>query len=656
MSPGGYGSEFSKFHPPPNLAAGFQPILSYASSSPLGLELYPSINKASDHDRVVEMDERLGMRGPHCPATLIWPSIVRIPLFANALVNIHSGFKAHRCLNVDEILGLVARELVESNLKATAVSLACCRRSFQDPILETLWETQDRLIPLLKCLPQEVWKVERKGFVSQVMAFDVTFALNHLCCKTFRRIPTQAEWDDFRKHTQRMRNLKVDASENSMTSEILLALQLRTAKEPFLPMLGTFECEKAGQTFIPFIPLFLSTRTSNVRLSFTEDTPSMAVASIISRLPTLCPRLERVGIDPLAQRDSIVTNAVSEMLLACNRGSLKTFRVDSPLTEEAQEVVCQLPNLSELWMVIQGRTRLPPVVVLPNITSIDIAYDDHLGWLQGFRGVVLEKLESVSFNCESEPIGDFLGAFESVAVTTSAQNTLSSFMFCTSRSWNPNFSALLPFKQLKELEIQFSCDDSCSSRVDDNVIVTLAQAMPKLEVVRLGGGPCRTPTGATVNGLIVLASRCPRLSKLRIHFQGNSLANVAANAAAIPLSDNEPVFPREGCALTDLEVGQIPIPRGSAVRIALSLLHIFPRIINIYHINREWGHVAGTIRDFKQTGAFVGHAGETSSYSVILNHGPSDSEKRKGRPVGRYLMRLVASNHSGYPYLRDFYT
>ena len=63
----------------------------------------------------------------------------------------------HTCLNVDEIIRLIVRELVESNVKATAVALACCRQSFEDPVLDVLWETQDDLLPLLKSLPGDAW-------------------------------------------------------------------------------------------------------------------------------------------------------------------------------------------------------------------------------------------------------------------------------------------------------------------------------------------------------------------------------------------------------------------------------------------------------------------------------------------------------------------
>ena len=59
------------------------------------------------------------------------------------------------CLGVDEILRLLAHELVASKAKATAVALACCYKRFEDSVLNTLWETQDRLFLVDSPLTEE---------------------------------------------------------------------------------------------------------------------------------------------------------------------------------------------------------------------------------------------------------------------------------------------------------------------------------------------------------------------------------------------------------------------------------------------------------------------------------------------------------------------
>ena len=71
----------------------------------------------------------------------------------------------HPCLNVDEIVRIIARELVALEGKKTAVSLACCRKNFEDPALDALWEMQDQLSLLLKTFPGGVWEENDGKFV-----------------------------------------------------------------------------------------------------------------------------------------------------------------------------------------------------------------------------------------------------------------------------------------------------------------------------------------------------------------------------------------------------------------------------------------------------------------------------------------------------------
>ena len=72
----------------------------------------------------------------------------------------------HHCLSLDEVLRLLARVLVASGAKTTAVALACCCKIFEEPALDVLWEIQHRLTPLLKCFPRDVWEEKDGRFVS----------------------------------------------------------------------------------------------------------------------------------------------------------------------------------------------------------------------------------------------------------------------------------------------------------------------------------------------------------------------------------------------------------------------------------------------------------------------------------------------------------
>jgi hypothetical protein len=60
----------------------------------------------------------------------------------------------HPCLRVDEIVRLVASELVASKSKATAAALARCCKIFEDPALDSLWGDVHSLFSVLSILPE----------------------------------------------------------------------------------------------------------------------------------------------------------------------------------------------------------------------------------------------------------------------------------------------------------------------------------------------------------------------------------------------------------------------------------------------------------------------------------------------------------------------
>ena len=497
----------------------------------------------------------------------------------------------HPCLNVDEIVRLIAGKLIESKTNATAVALACCCQSFEDPVLDVLWETQDKLLPLFKSLPGDVWN--EGGCTVSVPTTRVSSSLNCLVRKSFKRSPTTLEWARFRKYARRMRELKECWTSNTLSSEVFSVLQLCAIGEPLLPNLKTLDLWHITGNSIPFIPLFLSPRTTIIKIRFTpSNSVTATVAPMVTTFLTLCPSLQEISLHSL-RRDPVIIAAVSKMLLRGNRNALRCFNVDSPLTEEAREVILKLPDLRELSVTIERDTSLP-LVVLPNLTRPIIEYDRDGDWLQMLHRATFGKLEHIDFLVGSEQIGDFLEAFERVALAASIQHTLSRFYLYTSHSWNPNYSSLLPFTYLKYLKIGFSCSDGCSSRVDDETITNLARTMPKLESLELGNSPCREiPIGVTVKGLMVLANHCPDLNELQIHFQVASLTTPPEIHETIPHIRSTPM--RRDCALRDLDVGQIPMPEESVSIVSLTLARIFPHLELIYHVDENWEKVEGAI-------------------------------------------------------------
>ena len=401
----------------------------------------------------------------------------------------------------------------------------------------------------------------------------------------------------------------MNTSQELVTPDVLLALQLRSGNDRLFPRLNKFACDGVNEGFIPSIPLFLSSKIVNIKIRFAAGSPTVMVASTIARLSILCPNLECVLVTLSdLPRDPVIIEAVSEMLLACNRDVLRLFVVNSPLTEEARRVLYQLPNLQQLWTVIQGPTSLSPMT-LPNLVIINLEYDHGHEWLRGFDGATLGRLKYANFHAKSvaAPLTNFLEEFKRVALTTSAPSTLLRFAFRTIRLRNPDYSSLLVFKQLTELVVEFSCHNDCSSTVDDNIIIDLAEAMPKLRILQLGRPPCRVSTGITFKGLVTLAHRCPQLTRLCVHLQVLGFSEPASTEPPPP-PKHAAIIPRMSCALTNLQVGEAPIVQRSVMAISFTLLQLFPQLLNLEYANPQWRRVVETIELFKRIDGHVLHA------------------------------------------------
>jgi len=65
----------------------------------------------------------------------------------------------HRAFAIDEILREVTARVTRIH-PPTAVALACCAKSFEEPALSALWMTQDELLTLIKTLPPDSWAIQ----------------------------------------------------------------------------------------------------------------------------------------------------------------------------------------------------------------------------------------------------------------------------------------------------------------------------------------------------------------------------------------------------------------------------------------------------------------------------------------------------------------
>lgn len=181
------------------------------------------------------------------PATS--PFHVGCRVFRAPLVHLLNTFPqfnrmSHPCLWVDEILRILARRLVASGAKATAVALACCCKSFEDPVLDALWETQDRLLPLLKALPGNVWKVRSGQFVSQ-LSVCVFSPSNFSTGEVFEQNPDEGGMESFPKICSRNTDAQSGRLQGPDNSERSFSVTTPYRQRTFAPEAGDLRVRKS---------------------------------------------------------------------------------------------------------------------------------------------------------------------------------------------------------------------------------------------------------------------------------------------------------------------------------------------------------------------------------------------------------------------------
>ena len=152
---------------------------------------------------------------------------------------------------------------VASEWRATAAAFARCCKSFEDPVLDALWETQDQgLNPLLVSLPEGVLDSTRNVGVS------ITFVLYSFNYPhpVFQKTPDGVG----------MGSVPGIRSKNIALTPYLHKFSgycFRVFCEPLLPNLKSLKLTNVAEDLVPFIPLFVSPRITSIYLAFELDSP-----------------------------------------------------------------------------------------------------------------------------------------------------------------------------------------------------------------------------------------------------------------------------------------------------------------------------------------------------------------------------------------------
>ncbi|KAF9647206.1 hypothetical protein BDM02DRAFT_2746303 [Thelephora ganbajun] len=229
----------------------------------------------------------------------------------------------HHVFELDEILRLIASDLIDTG-DGGALSLACCCRSFSTPVLDTMWEEgQSDFTTLLKTFPCSVWRV-----------VNMTFR--------FTRQPSEEEWAQFSLYARRMRKLFIFPHETVFPSPVgFRLLSAHFSGSCMLPNLRELDwCNTRADTGIALIfPSLVSPFLENLHYELRDISHTRTVLS------ALTPAYSSLQYIYFTRSDPGLVQEFSTLLLKCNPNQLHFFSAGSPLSRTAFLHASQLPDL-----------------------------------------------------------------------------------------------------------------------------------------------------------------------------------------------------------------------------------------------------------------------------------------------------------------------
>ncbi|OAX38269.1 hypothetical protein K503DRAFT_866266 [Rhizopogon vinicolor AM-OR11-026] len=389
----------------------------------------------------------------------------------------------------------------EPSRKKTLLALALTCESFTGPALDLLWQNLDGLGPLVRCLPQSLWKLDKQEL-------------------EFQRAMTFDDWSIFCKYSHRIRSLHMRWSSYRVGTEIWGALGCPPFSLPLLPNLTSLTWHARSEAF-PCIRLFLTQKltTLNINAYYPELKFSPSVQSILSCIPMLCPSVSHfdlqgrsgsgdtsIGLQCWSHLVSVKPGKISDaaLLHLSNLPSLRELYLKlhlTPIAADTQKLL-QYPAFSALHKLDITCESLAPLdaffetlSIAPEILFVTIIF------IAGEDSALPASISRISNACT-------YNALKHLRIIVDGMDGDSNTSVSAAV-----FQPLYAFRNLRELNFKVEYD----VQLDDATLLQMAKAWPLLEeLVIRGEYSASTPHNITPNAFVSLLQHCPRLTSIGI--------------------------------------------------------------------------------------------------------------------------------------------
>ncbi|KIJ60562.1 hypothetical protein HYDPIDRAFT_43257 [Hydnomerulius pinastri MD-312] len=435
----------------------------------------------------------------------------------------------HHALSIVEVQRIIFRaalHLGSGGCQSTLATLARTCRAFTESALDILWEVLPSFLPLIQCLPKDLWKLE------SLAPWPVYLSFHR---------PMQAEdWEIFFKYSCRVRciNALYGPGDPECTEDVLSSLCLHPELRPLIPQLRKLTWSIRGNPHNTLLYRLLVPSITSLTICDTDfyaDWLSPPEADVLSSIATSCPSLQVLRIRS-AYKHADALNQKCSQTLSTAVLSLRFLHtlVCTALDEDTVIHLSRLPTLSKLSLTLPATVsldKLRPHLRAPafgRLRSLTVYHDaETLSVLTSFLEAMQLSLASVKLYLGEGPtIGDIEQVFAALT-TACAPRSLTKVILGSRRSHVNGMSGphaitldtLQPLLAFERME-NFTLDVPCLVGLDDAAIQALATHWPRLSNLILNPtykwNPRHDATRVTPHGLAELATRCPKLCKLAI--------------------------------------------------------------------------------------------------------------------------------------------
>ncbi|KII95721.1 hypothetical protein PLICRDRAFT_227065 [Plicaturopsis crispa FD-325 SS-3] len=238
----------------------------------------------------------------------------------------------HRCLETFDTIVLIFSDIARSKdpdaARTTLARLARTCRAFHEVALDLLWEEQTDILPLLRCMPPDLWEVEASHARSP---------------KWMLRRPIRlTDWQRCRQLGERIKILRMRRIDYEMSPEVSLALSLSLPRDGLLPNLHTLQLPWTKKVLF-FCRPGLQLRELCFGRSDWYDTPTTPAPSLLLSFPSIYPNVKKFTLSASFEGNTACVG------MACAWPGLEALELGNNLDFDGLRTLSlRLPNLHEL--------------------------------------------------------------------------------------------------------------------------------------------------------------------------------------------------------------------------------------------------------------------------------------------------------------------